>query len=296
MQYWSDIAKKWALTADHAVWVDSLDKETVSHSEEPVLRVDKSMWVFRKLGSNTGKTNIFGVPCHVLKNIPSHAAVLAETGLVPIGRLTSLRDLNECLALCELGVATKSHYITNLPPIHSVDAFCSFVAILLQEKLREGIKFGEVIAPGPCRFLRQRLYRYVRECEETRQQPVPRPSDRYRVKSGVPAARKMVGTANGKNYFRRLRRNETTFLFRPQKDNGLNNITKIPTYLTVDEYLKGWQSSQTSLSPFFASVALNKCAKILFSLSFIYKSAAHRSPASYPKPVYIGQQKRRDLI
>ena len=77
-------------------------------------------------------------------------------------------------------------------------------------------------------------------------------------------------------YFRCFSRNETPFLFTPQKDNGLNNINKIPSCLTVDEYLKGCRSPQTSLSPFSCICCLKKCANVVFS--FIYLQECRVGP------------------
>ena len=93
------------------------------------------------------------------------------------------------------------------------------------------------MTPGPRRFLRRRLYRYVRECEETRQETAP---PTIRSLSGQfwgsrRTERKMVETANRKKrLFCLYSRNETSF-FLPRKKigNDLNNITKIPIYLTA---------------------------------------------------------------
>ena len=74
----------------------------------------------------------------------------------------------------------------------------AYSGLLLRKKLRGGIKFGEVLNSGPGRLLRQRLYRYVSECEKTRQETVP---PTIRLVSGQKwsyhcTERKMVRTTN----------------------------------------------------------------------------------------------------
>ena len=66
----------------------------------------------------------------------------------------------------------------------------SILGLPLQEKLRGGIKFGEVMTPVTRRLLRRRLYlpicQWVRR-DKTRNGPTDHPIGINQVKSGVPA-------------------------------------------------------------------------------------------------------------
>ena len=50
---------------------------------------------------------------------------------------------------------------------------CVIIKVTFTGKVERGIQFREVMTPDPRRFLRRRLYRYVSECEETRQETIP---------------------------------------------------------------------------------------------------------------------------
>ena len=65
----------------------------------------------------------------------------------------------------------------------------------------------------------------------------------------------------------------------------MNNIAKMPTYLTVDEYLKGCQSPETSLSLFFCICCLKNVYEDALCLVPALRSAGYSISSARAVPL-----------